>query len=72
MTFLKAFGNFWYDFIIGDDWKIAVYTVIALVVVALLALAGTLSDCVVVAIGTALLCAFFVLGVVHDARKMAR
>ena len=23
MKYLKAFGQFWYDFIIGDDWKIA-------------------------------------------------
>ena len=26
---LKAFGEFWYDFIIGDDWTIAVGIVIA-------------------------------------------
>jgi hypothetical protein len=30
MTFLKAFGQFWYDFIIGDDWKIAAAVVAAL------------------------------------------
>ena len=24
MARLKAFGLFWYDFIIGDDWRIAV------------------------------------------------
>ena len=33
MRFLKAFGQFWYDFIIGDDWKIAVSVVLALGVV---------------------------------------
>ena len=27
---LKAFGQFWYDFIIGDDWKIAAGVVLAL------------------------------------------
>jgi hypothetical protein len=32
MKFLKSFGQFWYDFIIGDDWKIAVAVVLALVV----------------------------------------
>jgi putative Ca2+/H+ antiporter (TMEM165/GDT1 family) len=32
MGFLKAFGAFWYDFIIGDDWKIAVAVVTALAV----------------------------------------
>ena len=30
MKFLKEFGEFWYDFIIGDDWKIAVAVVISL------------------------------------------
>jgi Sec-independent protein secretion pathway component TatC len=33
---LKAFGLFWYDFIIGDDWSVAAGVVIALVVTALL------------------------------------
>ena len=23
MTHLRAFGKFWYDFIIGDDWRLA-------------------------------------------------
>lgn len=30
MKRLKAFGIFWYDFIIGDDWKIAFGTVLGL------------------------------------------
>jgi hypothetical protein len=30
MKYLKAFGQFWYDFIVGDDWKIAVGVVLAL------------------------------------------
>lgn len=29
MSFLRAFGKFWYDFVIGDDWKIAVGVVTA-------------------------------------------
>jgi hypothetical protein len=32
---LKAFGLFWYDFIIGDDWSVAAGVVIALALVAL-------------------------------------
>jgi hypothetical protein len=24
MTYVKSFGRFWYDFIVGDDWRIAV------------------------------------------------
>ncbi len=27
---LRAFGAFWYDFIVGDDWRIAVAVVVAL------------------------------------------
>ena len=28
---LRAFGAFWYDFIIGDDWRVAVGVVLAFV-----------------------------------------
>ncbi len=27
---LRAFGAFWYDFIVGDDWRIALVVVAAL------------------------------------------
>ncbi|MEP7020187.1 MAG: hypothetical protein ABI808_06015 [Pseudonocardiales bacterium] len=27
---LRAFGAFWYDFVIGDDWRVAVGVVLAL------------------------------------------
>lgn len=29
---LKAFGAFWYDFVIGDDWRVALGVVVALAV----------------------------------------
>lgn len=32
MKFLKGFAQFWYDFIIGDDWKIAAAVVSVLAV----------------------------------------
>lgn len=32
---LKAFGLFWYDFVIGDDWQVAAGVVVTLVAVAL-------------------------------------
>lgn len=31
MNRLKSFAMFWYDFIVGDDWRVAVGVVIALV-----------------------------------------
>jgi hypothetical protein len=37
MNYVKAFFAFWYDFLIGDDWGIALGIVILLPVAALLA-----------------------------------
>ena len=36
MKQLKAFGAFWYDFIVGDDWQVAAFVVIGLVLTAIL------------------------------------
>jgi hypothetical protein len=30
MRFLVRFGRFWYDFVVGDDWRLAVGTVAAI------------------------------------------
>ncbi|MDQ1358696.1 MAG: hypothetical protein QOF20_320 [Acidimicrobiaceae bacterium] len=40
---MRAFLRFWYDFIVGDDWTIAVGVVVALGVTALLAHGGMTS-----------------------------
>ena len=24
MTYVRSFGRFWWDFIVGDDWRVAV------------------------------------------------
>jgi hypothetical protein len=37
VRYARAFGRFWYDFVIGDDWVIAVGVVVALALTALLA-----------------------------------
>jgi hypothetical protein len=29
---VRAFGAFWYDFIVGDDWRVAVSVIVALAV----------------------------------------
>jgi hypothetical protein len=71
-AFLRAFGLFWYDFLIGDDWKIAAYVTAALVAVGALTVRGVLGDAAVGVVGTALLMALFVLGVTYDARKLSR
>jgi hypothetical protein len=33
MRYLGAFGRFWYDFVVGDDWRIAVGVVATVAVV---------------------------------------
>jgi hypothetical protein len=40
MRFVTAFFRFWYDFIVGDDWKIAAAVVIVLLAGALVVIAG--------------------------------
>ena len=36
MKQLKAFGAFWYDFIVGDDWRVAALVVAGLALTAIL------------------------------------
>ncbi len=71
MKLLKAFGDFWYDFIIGDDWKIAVAVVLALAVTLVVLLAGAFSDKVVAILGSALVVAFFSISLVIDVRRQS-
>jgi hypothetical protein len=54
---IKAFGAFWYDFIIGDDWHVAAIVVAGLIVTALLAHAAGVAAWWVLP-----LCAFAALG----------
>ena len=37
MSKLRAFGAFWYDFVIGDDWQVAALVAAGLAVTAVLA-----------------------------------
>lgn len=37
MIHLRRFGRFWYDFVIGDDWTVAVAVVVALIITSLVA-----------------------------------
>ena len=36
MKWLKSFGAFWYDFVIGDDWHVAAIVIAVLAVTAVL------------------------------------
>jgi hypothetical protein len=37
---LRAFGAFWYDFVVGDDWRVAVAVVLAFALTAGVAATG--------------------------------
>jgi hypothetical protein len=41
MERLRAFGRFWCDFVIGDDWRIAVGVVAALAITYAVSTTGT-------------------------------
>jgi hypothetical protein len=57
---LRTFGAFWYDFVIGDDWRGAAVVVVALALTALLVHAAgvnawwLLPVCVIGALGWSL------------------
>jgi hypothetical protein len=36
MRYVRGFGRFWWDFIVGDDWRVAIGLVVALGLSALL------------------------------------
>jgi hypothetical protein len=69
MKFLKDFGAFWYDFIIGDDWKIAAAVVIALAVGALLLTLDVFGDHVLAIVGSVLVVALFAVSLIVDVRS---
>jgi hypothetical protein len=58
---VKAFGRFWIDFIVGDDWRIAAGVVVALGLGALALRAQLFSDSLLaVLVGTAIVAVFVV------------
>jgi hypothetical protein len=72
MRALKAFGQFWYDFIIGDDWKIAAAVTTALLIAGAAWAAGLLNDTALPLVGAVLLFALFTTSVIIDVRMSAR
>jgi hypothetical protein len=69
MRFLKGFGQFWWDFIVGDDWKIAATVALVLAVAAIVvSAAATGASWLAPVSGGALLLAF-VVSFVADVRR---
>lgn len=68
MGIVKGFGRFWYDFIVGDDWKIAGAVVVALALGAFAASSFAGASWLPPAGGVALAAAF-TLSLVVDVRR---
>ena len=61
MSLLRGFARFWYDFVIGDDWKIAAAVAAVLLAGAVLVAAAALPQgAIATLIGVGLLGAFTV------------
>lgn len=72
MKALAAFGRFWYDFVVGDDWKIAVSVVLSLAVLAVLLRADVLGEHGLAVLGAVLLMAAFTASLLIDVRRSTR
>jgi hypothetical protein len=67
MKFVRGFGQFWYDFIVGDDWKIAAAVVVSLAMAAATIPLGA-DGTIVTVIGGVLLLIAFVTALLIDVR----
>jgi len=72
MKLLKAFGRFWYDFIIGDDPKIAVAVSSALAVLIAAMQTKLLDDHGLAVLGGAVIILFFAASLAIDSRPTSR
>jgi hypothetical protein len=69
---IKAFGRFWYDFVIGDDWKIAAAVVLALALLVAAMKAELFGDHVLAVLGGAGIVICFAASLVIDVRRASR
>lgn len=69
MKILTEFGRFWYDLLVGDDWKIAASVVIALTLSALLLTRTGAPDQVVAVVAGVLVVAAFCVSLILGFRQ---
>ena len=72
MRFVVGFGRFWWDFIIGEDWKIAAGVVVVLTAGALLVAETGLSDTAISLLAGAGILLVVTLSIVGGALASAR
>lgn len=68
MKLLKSFGQFWYDFLIGDDWKIAAAVIVAIGALVGLLRADVLGDHALTVLGAILVASAFTVSLLIDVR----
>ena len=67
MSWLRSFGRFWYDFIVGDDWRIAAGVTVVLAAGAVAVGLGLATPLLAVVLFLGLI-AVFVAPILRDAR----
>lgn len=72
MRLLRAIGAFWYDFLIGDDWKIAAMVVAVLAVGAGVVAAGAYDAHVLTAVLALAVAGGFTVVLLVDVRHSGR
>jgi hypothetical protein len=72
VRFVVGFGRFWWDFIIGDDWKIAAGVVAVLAVAAVLVAETGLSDTVISLLAGAGILTVATVSIIGGAVRVAR
>jgi hypothetical protein len=66
---LRAFGAFWYDFVVGDDWRVAFGVVVALVITFVLSETTSIATWWVVPVAVAVLLPYSLWRVVRGAER---
>jgi hypothetical protein len=69
MRFVRGFGRFWYDFVVGDDWRIAAGVVLVLAAGAVLVATDAVSDGVLVPLVGAAIVGVVGVSIVQGARR---
>ena len=69
MTFVKAFGRFWYDFLVGDDWKIAASVVLSLALLVAVLRADVIGEGALAVVGGVALMVAFSISLAIDTRR---
>jgi hypothetical protein len=72
MRFARGFLRFWYDFLVGDDWKIAAAVGVVLAAGAGIVLSGSYDDHVLTALLALGVAAAFTTALLIDVRRSGR